>query len=330
MLQSRKFSVAALAVAAALLMTGCSSAGAGDKPSGGNSELTHLNVASIDVDGTIPLLIAEDEGIFEKHGLEVESTLSPAFDGTLASVMNGQADIGFAASPPMIRAMVKGAPIRAVAQTAAIDPAETQAAVIATDPALKSPLDLIGKKVAVSSLNDLASIGIRISVAAAGGNPDDVQFVELPGAQRLPALTEGRVDAAIFIGASAVAALKTDGVHLMFQYTEGLPDGSPLDVYFSKSDYIDNNSDVLQRFRDAMDEATTFANENPEIVREHVRQLLTDVPNQAAVVDEMNMPTYNTLISPEALEKLQDELMKFGGLEKDIPADQFFSFTSSK
>ena len=77
--------------------------------------------------------------------------------------------------------------------------------------------------------------------------------------------------AAIFIGAPALGALKKDGIHLVFQYTEALPEGSPLDMYFSKTDFIAGNADLLKRFRAAMTEASEFANANPDKVRDYVR-----------------------------------------------------------
>lgn len=329
MLKLRTAALAALVTAAALLVSSCSGAPSneGKKDDGG---LDEISVASIDVDGTIPLLIAQSEGIFEKHGIKAKTSMSPAFDGTLAAVMNGQADVGFAASPPMIRAMAKGAPIRAVAQTAVITGEEAQASVVTTDASITKPLDLIGKSVAVASLNDLASIGIRVAVAKAGGNPDDVKLVELPGPQRLPALQQGKIDAAIFIGAPAIGALKTPGVRLIFQYTEALPSGSPLDMYFSKSDYIEKNADLLTRFRAAMTEACEFANSHPDVVREHLRELMKDVPDQLEVIDDIELTDYRTDIDPDAFDKLVEVLQQYGGLDKGVTADQFFSFENGK
>ncbi len=335
MLKLRKATLAAVAVTGALFMSACSGGASNTEGSGasaetGGAELDHLTVASIDVGGTIPLLIGVDEGIFEKHGLEVETTMAPAFDGTLAAVMNGQADIGFAASPPMIRAMVKGAPIRTVAQTATIDEDETQANVLAADPNITGPADLAGRSVAVASLNDLASVGIRVAVAREGGDPDEVQFVEMPGPQRLPSLLENRVDTAIFIGAPGLIALQDERIHQVFQYTEALPSGSPLDVYFSQEGFIEENEDVLARFRSAMTEAAAFANENPDVVREYTRTLLSEVPDQLGVVDEMELTTYSTEIDPDALMELQDALVQYGGLEKTIPSEQYFSFENER
>ena len=170
----------------------------------------------------------------------------------------------------------------------------------------------------------------RFAVDQAGGNPEDVQFVELPGPQRLPALLDGKIDAAIFIGAPALGALKKDGIHLVFQYTEALPEGSPLDMYFSKTDFIAGNADLLKRFRAAMTEASEFANANPDKVRDYVRQLLADVPDELEVVDDLQLTTYRTDIDPDALMALQDVLVQYGGLEKTIPADEFFSFENGK
>lgn len=329
MKQRRALLVPLVIAAVAALVTGCSGTAAADSDASAEGGIDTLRVATIDMEGSIPLLLGMEQGIFEKHGIEIETAFSPSFDGTMAAVMNGQADVGFAASPPMVRAIAKGAPITAVGQTAAIA-ADEVANVDAIDPAITSPKDLEGRTVAVGSLNDLGSIGVKVAVAKDGGDPALVKFAEVPLAQRLAALQEGRIDAAIFLGAASIEARETDGVNVIFQYTSAFPAGSPLDMYFSQVDYADKNAEVLERFRAALTEASEYANANEEAVRAEIARLFAEVPGGDHAAEVMDLTHFSTEIDPEALMGLQDAMVTYGGLEAAVPAERFFSFENKK
>lgn len=315
-----------LATLAAAVLTGCGSTPAGTASP--NSSAT-LRVASIDVDGQIPLSIAQTQGFFKEQGLVVETSMSPAFDGTLAKVLNGQADVGFAASPPLLNALAKKAPVQVVAQTATSEGREAANVDVYGD-TIKRPRDLEGRTVGVTSLNDLGAVGIRLSVAKDGGDPSKVKLVELPEPQRLGALIEGRIDAGTLTGPASVAARETKGVRVLFQYTDGLPEGSPLDVYFATPTFIKANEDSLKRFRAALDRAVAYANENPDAVRAALADMFKDIEGGDKAAKAVPLTKYTTAINSEALMDLQDGLTKYGKLAGITPAEQFYSYGNGK
>lgn len=317
----------ALAAAAALALAGCSAGPAASTSSDGSGTTT-LRVASIDVDGSIPLMLADSEGFFAKHGLTVKRTLSPAFDGTLASVMNGQADIGFAASPPLLNALAKKAPVAVVAQTASTSERDA-ANVDVIDPSITRPRDLEGKTIGVTSLNDLGAVGVRLAVAKDGGDPAKLKIVELPSAQRLGALLEHRIDATTMLGPDAVTAKHTSGVRVLFQYTDGFPVGSPLDVYFASKTFIKANPDALKKFRAALNDAVEYANGHPDAVRTQLAELFKDIPDGATAAKEVQLTHYSTAISTSALDELEKGLTKYGNLAAITPAPDFYSYTAA-
>lgn len=326
---NRALTLGAAATAAVLLMAGCASASA---PSGSGSSsagaTTTLKVATISMDGAVPLFIAQEQGFFKEEGLTVETTTSPAFDGTLAGVMNGQSDIGFAASPPLLNAMAQKAPIQVVAQTASAGKG-LEANVNVFGDEITSPKQLEGKTVAVTSLNDLSAVGIRLLVAQDGGDPAKVNLVELPDAQRIGALVEKRIDAAAMVGPTAITARATPGIRLLVDYTDGLPLNTPLDVYFSSPTFIKDHPQQLEGFRAALDKAVTYANANPDAVRAVLATMWKDVGGVEAA-NETTLMTYNTATSASALTALQDALHTYGKLTKIVPTDTFYSYPVGK
>ncbi|MEU0117194.1 ABC transporter substrate-binding protein [Streptomyces bobili] len=77
--------------------------------------------------------------------------------------------------------------------------------------ALKSAKDLEGKKVAINTLRNINETAVRASVRKAGGDPDEVTFVELPFDQMPAALDGGRIDAAMVVE-PAPATIKSRGL----------------------------------------------------------------------------------------------------------------------
>ncbi|WP_125610006.1 ABC transporter substrate-binding protein [Specibacter cremeus] len=318
--------LAMLASVAVAVLTGCGASPATTDSVGGTAT---LRVASIDIDATIPLTIAQDQGFFKKQGLTVDTTVSPAFDGTLAGVMNGQADIGFGAAPPLLNAMAKKAPVQVVAQTASVVENMTANVDVYGD-AITRPRDLAGHTVAVTSLNDLGAVGIRLAVAKDGGDPSKVKLVELPEAQGVDALLQGRIDASVFRGPAQLAARATKGVHVLFQYTDGLPAGSPLDVYFATSTFIPAHADALKRFRAALAEAVTYVNDHPAAARTALAAIYKDVDGGDKLAATLPLTHYSTAINPDAVMALQDGLTKYGHLAGITPAERFYSYSNGK
>src|SRR5699024_7793584 len=71
--------------------------------------------------GTIPNpsdgagYLGEDQGFFADAGLDVQPKIATGFAPNLASVINGESQVGFAAVVPLIVAKSKGAPVTIIA-----------------------------------------------------------------------------------------------------------------------------------------------------------------------------------------------------------------------
>ena len=124
----------------------------------------------------VPLDIGIRQGIFKKHGLDIESS-SYAGGGRLQQALTADSiDIGLGSSPEMA-SIVKGVPIKAVAAMA--DRPALLALMVRPDGAIKTIDDLKGRRVGVTTANSLTAWVVRELSRQKGWGPDGISATPL-------------------------------------------------------------------------------------------------------------------------------------------------------
>jgi ABC-type nitrate/sulfonate/bicarbonate transport system substrate-binding protein len=124
----------------------------------------------------VPLDVGIRQGIFKKHGLEIDSS-SYGGGGRLQQALTaGSIDIGLGSSPEMA-SIVKGVPIKAVAAMAG-RPA-LLALMVRPDGAIKTVDDLKGRRVGVTTANSLTAWVVRELSRQKGWGPDGISATPL-------------------------------------------------------------------------------------------------------------------------------------------------------
>lgn len=162
-------------------------------------EAADLKTVSIQIDGAAvpyyaPLYIAQEKGFFAEEGLNVEFYYAAAAD-IVKNVASGNVEFGFPNADAVVAARAQGIPVKVVSTTYQ----EGLGAIIfGSDKGIKTPADLKGKKVAVTSLGSANYFQLEAAMKSVGLTIDDVQ-VEIVGTGAiLTALTQGEVDAIVF------------------------------------------------------------------------------------------------------------------------------------
>jgi NitT/TauT family transport system substrate-binding protein len=155
------------------------------------------------------IMVASAQGYFKKHGIDpqvINTTNGPI---TTQAIAAGSVDMAAAASDALIAGARAGADIKMVA----FNTLSTQA--IVTNPSIKTYKDLIGKKVAVTSLGAGSSLILFNMLKSHGINPERLNFV-LSGStpQRFAALQAGAVDATI-VSVPDDQSAKEAGFHIL-------------------------------------------------------------------------------------------------------------------
>ena len=135
-------------------------------------------------------IIARDQGLFEKHGLDVAVTNFTSGKQCLDTVIGGGAEIATTAEAPVTAAAMAGQPIAFVA---GMEYSDVKTLALKSSGITKAA-DLKGKKIAFT-----AGTGSEVYTSqllkSAGLTAKDVTLVNLKPQEMLPALASGSIDA---------------------------------------------------------------------------------------------------------------------------------------
>ncbi|MFI8191277.1 ABC transporter substrate-binding protein [Streptomyces sp. NPDC085946] len=308
----------ALSVLAATAACGSSSGGEdssdGGSPSGGT---TTVKVGIIPIVDVAPLYLGREKGFYGERGIELE--LSPAQGGAaiVPGVVSGQFHFGFSNTTSLLIAQSKDVPVKAVANGVAStgeDGADFAAVVVGKDSPLKSPKRLEGRKVAVNTLNNICDTSVKESVRKDGGDPSEVEFVEMPFDQMPAALDGGRVDAACAVEPALTTVKAAGGTEIASNFYDVSPDLT-VAMYFTSRQYTQKNPDVVRRFREATVESLAYAQSHPEEARQ-ILSTYTRIP--AGLLKDMTLPRWPAEPDRASLERLA-ELGRADGLFDEAP-----------
>lgn len=307
---------AVLAAASVLFLTAC---GGGQTPSPDASDagkpasagLTSVKVSVIPIVDVAPVYLGAQEGFFAEEGLKLELVSAQGGAAIVPAVVSGQVEFGFSNFTSLIIARSKGLPLKVVTPGAGSTGAQGKdfgGVVVKADSPLKSAADLAGKRVAVNTLNNINDTTVRASIRAAGGDPKNVEFVELPFPDMLAALDKGSVDAVQVVEPFLATAQKNGDRVIASNYVDTAPELA-IAGYFTSEQTIASKPDLVKRFTSAMLKSLKYASDNPDAVR---KVLLTYTKIDSAMAGSLTLPTYPSEINRGSLETLSKLALQDG------------------
>ncbi len=205
-----------------------------------------------------PWWIAEANGYFADHGLDVE-VIDFTWDQDMnAALASGRLDVEAVATNTMIAMINQGVD----AQAFLLLDASFEADAILAHKDITSIADLAGREVAYEpgSTSDLL---LNYALNEAGLSIDDVKSVPIAAAQVGIALIAGQVDVGVTYEPYISAALK-DRDEYGVLYTAAERPGLISDVMIAQRSYIEENPEIILALALAWNDAITFLRENPD------------------------------------------------------------------
>ena len=256
----------------------------------------------------VPAMVAKDEGIFDKRGLDV--TLSPTRIISQVPVALTSNAIQIGPLPPtvMLQAREAGLDLVAVAGCTRQERKNPIISLIA-GPAIKTADDLRGKKIGVPGLYAGLDVVLREWLKSKNVPLTSITFVEVPFPQMQQFLTTNQVDAVAAIEPIRSRILSAGGVTKVSDYFSELRDDLNLVNWATTRSWALAHKDVLARFRSSLTDAMAFMTANPDRAKAIEAKYLTVAGPSAS---------YNLKITREDWEFYANAMRDLGVLKKPV------------
>jgi ABC-type nitrate/sulfonate/bicarbonate transport system substrate-binding protein len=250
-----------LLVALALAFLTCTGGAAGAAP---------LRIAYSSISGAmLPLWVAKDKKLFEKHGVDVEVTYIRG--GAIEAMLAGEVQFVRASPPAVVRSTLRGADLAIIANTINVAVFSMM-----TKPEIRKPEDLKGKKIGVTNLGDSPDLVLSLLLERWGLQRNkDVTILGIRGGmpELLISVAKGFVDGGMISAPSNLRGIKMGLRELVDAADYGIPYvNSPLST---RRSFIKSNRDtvlrILRAYYEAVQETRHDKNSALKILAKYVR-----------------------------------------------------------
>jgi NitT/TauT family transport system substrate-binding protein len=301
---------------ALLLLSACG--GGGEASESGGPGPDDITVGLIPIVDVAPVYLGIEEGFFEKRDLNVKVQTAEGGAAIVPGVVSGDFQFGFSNVTSLLLAQSEGLPLKIVAagdSSTGKQGADFSGVVVPEGSEIEDAAGLAGKTVAVNTLKNIGDTTVRQSVKKAGGDPSAVKFVELEFPDMPAALAKGQVDAAWVVEPFLTITKDQGGTDIASNLVDTQPN-LMIAAYFTSEEMLASDPGLVDRFTAAVNESLTYAEQNPDAVREII-QSYTDIP--ADVANRMVLPKWSSEINTETVELLA-QLAREDGLVQE-PVD---------
>jgi NitT/TauT family transport system substrate-binding protein len=284
---------------------------------------TAIRIASAPADDVTPALVGIHQGLFEREGLTVQFDKMANGAAVAAAVVGGSLQFGQSGLLTPITAYLRGVPLRLVAPTGVYSSDAPYALMLVKkDAPIKTARDLNGKTIAAPSVRDLNAVAQLRWIDLNGGDSKTVKQVELTYAAMLPALDEGRIDAAMVLQPTLQQALDSGKVRAIAAPHDAIAKRFTISAWFATTSYVAASPDVVRRFARVLRQAAIYANRH----RSETAPLLaafTGVDEQTVLRSTREI--FAETFEPRDLQPVIDAAAKYGILERRFDAQELIA-----
>lgn len=284
-------------------------------PAEGKEQSDVIRVGVLNIADSLPVFAAEQEGMFEDTGLNVEIYPFASSADQSKAVEAGELDVVM--NDMVVQSLMKKADTDTKVVSLAFGADQTEGRFVvaaAPDSGITEPADLEGKRVAIST-NTMMEYLMDQYESYYKLDAESIELVNMPDLMlRVETLLSGNdIDAAILPDPLATFALSKGAVSVIDDTM--LEENFSQSVYLATDDFLTNHKPALDGFMDVLFAAMTDINENPDKYRDLLMEK-ANVPEELR--DTYPMPTYSpgTVPSEQEVARLEAWLVENQLLDK--------------
>lgn len=296
------------ATALVLAAAGCSS------DSGSESDDKKVNITQFRLHTAATTLVAQNKGIAESYGLEVNNGWGESSAAMVAALAGGQTDVATSSAPSVIEAITNGnVDLKIIGEVYREQPGET-AYVALPGSGIKEIKDLIGKKVAIPGMSNSSVLRLKYTMKKQGLDYNKVEFVDMPHGEMTASLERGAVDVAQLTSSTLAAAIDTLDTTVVYDVSAGEFDGFPALAWVASGKFVKENPDAVAAFQCAVVvEGAQAVLDDKDLYRE---QLKSGLDWDDAAIDAVINTRYSPTSDAEVLQQVPDIMQEVGVLKE--------------
>jgi len=221
-----------------------------------------LKIACTATSDCASAMVARDEGIFAKHGLDADVSLIAINTTIPPAIVSDSIQIGGPTATVFLQAVDGGLDLVAVAGASVMDPvsAGAVAAVARNGVTINDAKDFVGKKVGAPGIGAFLHVLFVKWLIDKGVDPKSVNFVEVTFPTQSDALKSGSVDA-VLTGEPFITRMKNAGTGAVAaRYLLDLNRTDPILSYVSTRAFAEQHPEVIKAFRESIEEGAKIVN----------------------------------------------------------------------
>jgi NitT/TauT family transport system substrate-binding protein len=281
------------------------------------ADATKVAVGAPPIGEVLAAYVAKDEGLFAKHGLDVDFLPTASNQTLVAAAVAGTHQFVSISPTVLLQALDSGIDLVAIANCGVTSKrtAVNVGIAVRNGVEIKQPSDLKGKKIGLPGLGGTLDILLRQWLKQNQIDPKSITFIEVPIPNTADVLKSGSIDGIVAGQPSLGRAVDLSNGYIAFNFMKDLPENLPYTGFVSTRQWATANPEAVRKFQAAIAEGAAFAKTNPEKTQEYIAKY-TKLPLE--VVKRIELPECNAVASQEQFEYFDKAMRAEGMLQNKI------------
>jgi NitT/TauT family transport system substrate-binding protein len=302
---------AVLGVFPLMLAAACSSSSS-SAPKSSGLEKTNIVVGAVPAETGAAMFIAQEQGIFAKHGLHVTVQSITSTTTIVPDMLSGAVDIASGQIPTFIAAQAQGVgSFHVLASGLTLGPGVNEILALKSS-GITTPAQLKGKTLAVNAPTGDSALLTDTVLADAGVKPTEVTHKVIPFTDMGVALSQHEVDAVYCTEPSCTLIKDKYGAQVIADTDQGAAQGMLTAGYTATTAWMKKYPKTAAAFTASILEASKIADTNRADLSKALVASLHITPQIAGAVA---IGTFPTSVDQAKLQQVVNLMIKFGELK---------------